>query len=877
MKRGVSPLIATVLILSFTIILAGIVIVFQGEFIEEITESTEASSKKQVICSSEVGVKIRSVCLNGNDIITLLENFGNQDIDGFNARIVGDLGAEVVEVSIDLNAYDISNVIVTLNPSIIGSLDSIELLPVVLIENEEIVCTNTFAKKKNIQLCSGVLPQCSDSIDNDGDLLVDFPADPGCVDALDNDESDAPDTIPPVVSNGLPTGTLPSGIIQVTMSVDTDESATCRYETVSGVDYSLMSNTFSTTGGISHSQLIVGLLGGQSYNYYIKCIDGLGNDNLVDYLISFSVNSVGLPVSRGYQARGCGLDMNRNGIIGESGDCNVCDGVTLDVDGDGFNEDLYYVDSFTGSDILTCGSAGSPCGSVAYTINNRVDGPGVGEEDIVCIRGTFNEYLTNLESGKAGFYVKPKSGSEETDFQFANNPFMIVGWDFDNDGVYPPFDQDDIAEFDGLNLGGGNINNDGNDNYVELAHFTSRNYLDLTPADPPYGGFMFPGRGVSHVYVHDVEMIDINRGVLVNPGGNGRTFDMFNGNGVNYFAIVNILSQDQGGYFARGSPAIQNGPYRFQSMTITYIGQAGNDVVGYKLWGLTSGIEIIDSIFDAQPALWGPGPLSPGSVGVVAAQCSQDWTIRNNEFIDFSHGMVLQPQAGGACGSRNLDNIVIDRNIIRNSYAPWGSGPVGIQVDFNFGSGLPPTLEDVTITNNFLYSTTPNWVACIETAVGNNDGVNPGVITIAGNTCVADISGQAGLYIIDGGYPFPQQNFVIQDNIFDLGPGDRNLYTNFAVINLISDGNVYDTSGYVWNGAAQATLVDWQTATGQDANSNECSPSFVDVANGDLHLLATDTCAIDAGVDISAITNVDFDGDIRGQGLGFDVGADEAG
>lgn len=34
-------------------------------------------------------------------------------------------------------------------------------------------------------------PQCSDTIDNDGDGLTDFPADPGCDDANDNDETDA--------------------------------------------------------------------------------------------------------------------------------------------------------------------------------------------------------------------------------------------------------------------------------------------------------------------------------------------------------------------------------------------------------------------------------------------------------------------------------------------------------------------------------------------------------------------------------------------------------------------------------------------------------------------------------------------------------------
>src|SRR5262245_41916497 len=35
-------------------------------------------------------------------------------------------------------------------------------------------------------------PQCSDDVDNDGDGEVDFPHDPGCEDAMDDDESDPP-------------------------------------------------------------------------------------------------------------------------------------------------------------------------------------------------------------------------------------------------------------------------------------------------------------------------------------------------------------------------------------------------------------------------------------------------------------------------------------------------------------------------------------------------------------------------------------------------------------------------------------------------------------------------------------------------------------
>ncbi len=41
--------------------------------------------------------------------------------------------------------------------------------------------------------------QCQDSIGNNGDGLIDFPANPGCTDANDNDETDvAPPPPPPV-------------------------------------------------------------------------------------------------------------------------------------------------------------------------------------------------------------------------------------------------------------------------------------------------------------------------------------------------------------------------------------------------------------------------------------------------------------------------------------------------------------------------------------------------------------------------------------------------------------------------------------------------------------------------------------------------------
>src|SRR5882672_4084153 len=56
-----------------------------------------------------------------------------------------------------------------------------------------------------------------------------------------------------------------------------------------------MPNVFSTTGGTSHSTTISGLTGGQTYNYYCRCSDALGNANGSDYVITFSIATTPAP------------------------------------------------------------------------------------------------------------------------------------------------------------------------------------------------------------------------------------------------------------------------------------------------------------------------------------------------------------------------------------------------------------------------------------------------------------------------------------------------------------------------------------------------------------------------------------------------------
>jgi hypothetical protein len=105
-----------------------------------------------------------------------------------------------------------------------------------------------------------------------------------------------PDNGTPLVrSNGAPSGVLPAGTA-ITLSLTTGESATCKYGVMPDVAYEFIANTFSNTGGTSHSNQLTGLLPGNTYTYFVRCSGTTGNTNTTDYAIGFSIAADATPV-----------------------------------------------------------------------------------------------------------------------------------------------------------------------------------------------------------------------------------------------------------------------------------------------------------------------------------------------------------------------------------------------------------------------------------------------------------------------------------------------------------------------------------------------------------------------------------------------------
>ncbi|MDP9120758.1 MAG: hypothetical protein M3O15_05215, partial [Acidobacteriota bacterium] len=599
---------------------------------------------------------------------------------------------------------------------------------------------------------------------------------------------------------------------------------------------------------------------------------------------------------RGYQPRACGFDMNHNGVFGEPADCHVCDGSTRDPNYDGIFENIVYVSCQTGNDNASCGAPGNPCHSIQYAWNNRTSPAGSPAADIICFRGyCHEESITPGVSGKPGSYTVPQSGTQARDWQLPTHPTMLVGWDYNKNGQYPPYDTQDIAVLDGnglaqaIRLSANSVNSE-----VELAHFTVRDY-GRSSSSSGNRGFIglgsAPGTS-SHVFIHDLSIQNVNAAQpLVS---NNIIFNLFTGNtNLQWLAVDNVQVTNAGGYLARGSGPSSGsdiGPYRFQNISYTAQscsstggGQCADPgsqahAVAFKLWGYISGIEVLDSIFDLNVGAWTPQASGFGSTAFLAAQCSHDWTIRNNEMRDWKVGLTVQGYAYGYCdgaGARPVDSVVFDRNIFRNTYSPWVFGNNGVTIESG-GPNPRTSIGNVLISNNF-FSSTPGWQGMIYISAGNNGGPDPANIQILNNTTVANLTrGGFGALTLVKGTSNPPQKLQWKNNIIaGMGQtGEENLHTEYAPAGWDADGNVFDGHGiFTWNGNAYSNLAGWRGASGRDQGSRVCTPGFLNPAAGDFHLVPGDACARSAGLNIFSMVPNDIDGNVRPATGLYDIGA----
>lgn len=157
-KRGISPLIATVLLIVFSVALGAVVMSWGESYIEEKAEFVSGAQETVGGCDLvDISVIMLGgapqVCLRNGLIDAWLDNGPSAEVYDIHARIVGEQGVATIESLLDAPLRRTNAVKATFATGPIGHVRQVKLTPQVLIGDTPLFCKNKALLIENIGPC----------------------------------------------------------------------------------------------------------------------------------------------------------------------------------------------------------------------------------------------------------------------------------------------------------------------------------------------------------------------------------------------------------------------------------------------------------------------------------------------------------------------------------------------------------------------------------------------------------------------------------------------------------------------------------------------------------------------------------------------------
>ncbi|MBR9676511.1 hypothetical protein GOV04_00025 [Candidatus Woesearchaeota archaeon] len=162
-KKGVSPLIATVLLIAFAVALGAIVMNWGRTYVEEQTDNAQELSDQKTTCSFDVNIKIleisnqKKLCYNSTagTLDLTVDNRGRKTIESFEVLVYNsteDIAVVQVNQSINIGRP----LKQTITHGLGGDLDFIRVTPQVrLVTNGALItCTESEIKDDDLSPCT---------------------------------------------------------------------------------------------------------------------------------------------------------------------------------------------------------------------------------------------------------------------------------------------------------------------------------------------------------------------------------------------------------------------------------------------------------------------------------------------------------------------------------------------------------------------------------------------------------------------------------------------------------------------------------------------------------------------------------------------------
>lgn len=164
-KKGVSPLIATVLLIAFAVALGAVVMNWGRTYVEDTAEKARTTSDTKVSCSMDINMKYvmfngqKQICYNTTDNIikfTLL-NSGSKKIESIQAIVIGSKSIYInnsLRNSTILPSYPYKSNL-TYDFDTYGDINKFSLTPAIKVEgkNDAIPCSDNSLEIEDIRAC----------------------------------------------------------------------------------------------------------------------------------------------------------------------------------------------------------------------------------------------------------------------------------------------------------------------------------------------------------------------------------------------------------------------------------------------------------------------------------------------------------------------------------------------------------------------------------------------------------------------------------------------------------------------------------------------------------------------------------------------------
>ncbi len=162
-KKGVSPLIATVLLVAFSVALGAVVMNFQDSTTHEFTDQADLAIDREITCSLDLSLSVLEVqdidfaCYNhsgSNNFEVIVENHGSKDIEGMQIVLL-DKNNEIYRFQEfnELDSHGVTKYNVSLGPDFVFPPDLVILSAIIDSKGSKVVCKDNRIELESICEC----------------------------------------------------------------------------------------------------------------------------------------------------------------------------------------------------------------------------------------------------------------------------------------------------------------------------------------------------------------------------------------------------------------------------------------------------------------------------------------------------------------------------------------------------------------------------------------------------------------------------------------------------------------------------------------------------------------------------------------------------